>query len=75
MVTAVYSGVPGSAGNTVGGVGEESANAETPTAGTWRPGAVVTFTDTGDGCGTDRYIRLPPTFTNSWIRLSDGALV
>ena len=57
------------------GIGTESASAETPTASDWDSGNVVDFTDTGDGSGTDRYIRLPATFTDSWVRLSDGALV
>lgn len=35
--------------------GTESANAETPTAANWPAGAVVDFTDSGDGSGTGVY--------------------
>jgi len=44
---------------TLYGVGESSANAETPTASNWRPGDVVDFVDTGDGSGDGVYLLLP----------------
>lgn len=52
----------------VGNVGEESANAETPTAANWKIGDIVDFTDTGDGSGTGTYILLPDNST--WRQLA-----
>lgn len=43
-------------GNTINGIGTESANAETPTASAWDVGTIVNFTDSGDGSGTGTYV-------------------
>lgn len=52
------------------GYGEESANAETPTAANWQVGDVVKFTDSGDGSGTGIYI-LRTDGTN-WHRIASA---
>jgi hypothetical protein len=54
------------AGVTAGGVGTESADAETPTAAAWQVGDVVAFTDTGDGSGDGVYRLLPD---GSWVQV------
>lgn len=41
----------------IGGVGQESANAETPTAANYSVGEIIDFTDSGDGSGTGYYIK------------------
>jgi len=46
-------------GSTLNGMGSETANAETPTAATWRTGDKVDFTDSGDGSGNGVYLLLP----------------
>jgi len=46
---------PDSVRTRINGQGEESANAETPTAANWEVGDVVDFTDTGDGSGSGVY--------------------
>jgi hypothetical protein len=46
------------------GLGQESANAEEPTASEWQAGEIVEFTDSGDGSGDGLYMKLfDGTFT------------
>lgn len=50
----------------VNGVGEERADAETPTAANWQTGNIVDFTDAGDGSGDGVYLLLPD---GTWSRM------
>ena len=52
---------------TVGGTGEESASAETPTAGDFFTGDIVDFTDSDDGSGTGVYLK---NINGNWTQLA-----
>lgn len=49
------------------GIGEEAANAETPTAANWEIGNIVDFTDTGDGSGNGVYMLMRDGST--WVQI------
>lgn len=55
-------------GVTIGGIGEESTDAETPTASKWPIGTIVHFTDTGDGSGSGVYLLFPSL---TWAKIGD----
>ncbi|WP_092665190.1 glycoside hydrolase family protein [Halorientalis persicus] len=54
-------------GVVLNGVAQESANAEQPQMSTYRDGALVDFTDSGDGSGTGLYKRVAvPNGSSKW---------
>lgn len=59
--------IPSGNGNTINGVGTESANAETPTASGWDIGDVVVFTDSGDGSGDGIYLLVA---SSTWSKIA-----
>jgi len=64
------------AGTTVGGVGYERSNRETPPhESLYHPGEMVIFEDTDDGSGSGLYMKSPWEGVTPWIQVASGTFM